>query len=907
MGWQEGRHPHPLFDTSFYLEHNPDVAQAGVNPLWHYATVGWQEGRNPHPLFDSAWYLEHNPDIATAGVNPLWHYATVGWQEGRHPHPLFDTSFYLEHNPDVGQAGVNPLEHYATVGWQEGRNPHPLFDTAFYLEHNPDVAQAGVNPLWHFASVGWQEGRHPHPLFENAWYMTHNPDVAQALHNALRSYEMHGRDERRPFASGLAKFSLADAHQPAIDASDLRQLFRKNLRQLFRKSAQRALEQFLIDGERITLPVATNPDVSVILVLYNHAELTFKCLKAMAGAMDVPTELIVVDNASTDPTRELLARVDGCRVFLQDQNLHFLHGANVGARQARGRHVLFLNNDTVLKPGSLEAACRLLDTQSDVGAVGGKIILLDGTVQEAGNIIWRDGICLGYGRGRWPADSEFQFQRDVDYCSGAFLMVRRELFERLAGFDPLFAPAYYEDTDLCMRIRAAGYRVVYEPRVELMRFESGSTPSQDAAMALMRRNRERFAFRHANALAALHWPVGSNTLMARMRPSPSGRILVVDDGVPLPSLGAGFPRACCLLQCLHEEGAFVTHYSLAFPDFDPEEAAQALPREVEFVAGAGRAGMVAFLRSRQGYYDTVIVSRPHNMIFFKESCGQVPGFLASTKLVYDAEAVFSIREATRRELLEPNNIWSDPALQLAEELRLARDAATVFTVSEAEAQHFRRVGCPDVRVLGHTLHITPDEAGFDERRDFLFVGRLEEEEGPNADSMRWFVWEVMPRLDKLIGTAYAIDVVGSCGQALRQSLASPRVRFHGRVNDISGFYTSARVFVAPTRFAAGLPLKVHEAAGHGLPVVTTCLIADQLKWTDGVELLSAATPDAFARNCASVYREKGQWERLRAASLRRVARDCDPTRFRDGIRGILTAASHVAAPLSPLSPQRESQ
>ena len=101
-----------------------------MNPLWHYATVGWQEGRHPHPLFDTSFYLEHNPDVAQAGVNPLWHYATVGWQEGRNPHPLFDTSFYLEHNPDVAQAGVNPLWHYATVGWQEGRNPNALFDSA---------------------------------------------------------------------------------------------------------------------------------------------------------------------------------------------------------------------------------------------------------------------------------------------------------------------------------------------------------------------------------------------------------------------------------------------------------------------------------------------------------------------------------------------------------------------------------------------------------------------------------------------------------------------------------------------------------------------------------------------------------------------------------------------------------
>ena len=217
VGWQEGRNPHALFDTAFYLAHNPDVVQAGVNPLWHYATVGWQEGRNPHALFDSAFYLAHNPDVAQAGVNPLWHYATVGWQEGRNPHALFDTAFYLAHNPDVVQAGVNPLWHYATVGWQEGRNPHALFDTAFYLEHNPDVAQAGVNPLWHYATVGWQEGRNPHALFDTSFYLEHNPDVAQAGVNPLWHYATRGWQEgRAPQALFDTSFYLEGEYEPEM-------------------------------------------------------------------------------------------------------------------------------------------------------------------------------------------------------------------------------------------------------------------------------------------------------------------------------------------------------------------------------------------------------------------------------------------------------------------------------------------------------------------------------------------------------------------------------------------------------------------------------------------------------------------------------------------------------------------
>jgi O-antigen biosynthesis protein len=155
--------PHPLFDTRFYLERNPDVAAAGVNPLAHYVLNGASEGRDPHPLFDTRFYLEENPDVAAASLNPLLHYITYGAREGRDPHPLFDTSFYLEQNPDIAANTIDPLVHFVQWGAREGRDPHSSFDTSFYLEQNPDVAAAGVNPLIHYVTCGSREGRLARP------------------------------------------------------------------------------------------------------------------------------------------------------------------------------------------------------------------------------------------------------------------------------------------------------------------------------------------------------------------------------------------------------------------------------------------------------------------------------------------------------------------------------------------------------------------------------------------------------------------------------------------------------------------------------------------------------------------------------------------------------------------------
>ena len=186
-----------LFDSSWYLGQNPDVAQAAADPLVHFLTQGGREGRDPHPLFDSSWYLDQFRDVAQAAVNPLVHYLAHGGREGRDPHPLFDSSWYLEQYPDVAQGAVNPLVHYLAQGGREGRDPHPLFDSSWYLEQYPDVARTAVNPLVHYLEAGWREGRNPNPGFYSSWYLRTYPDLAQAGVNPLIHYARWGAAEHR--------------------------------------------------------------------------------------------------------------------------------------------------------------------------------------------------------------------------------------------------------------------------------------------------------------------------------------------------------------------------------------------------------------------------------------------------------------------------------------------------------------------------------------------------------------------------------------------------------------------------------------------------------------------------------------------------------------------------------------
>ncbi len=638
-------------------------------------------------------------------------------------------------------------------------------------------------------------------------------------------------------------------------------------RALFRKEAAESLRDFLLSAERLALPASATPEISILLVLYNQAPLTFLCLQSIVETLPpgAAVEVVIVDNASSDETALLLDRASGAVVIRNADNRHFLHGVNQAAAAAKGRDLLLLNNDARLRPDAVMAAHRTLHSAPDIGAVGGKIILLDGTLQEAGSIVWQDGTCVGYGRGGAPTDAPYQFRRDVDFCSGAFLLLPAALFHELGGLDTAFAPAYYEEVDLCMRLRAAGRRIVYDPAVVIDHFEFGSAASSDQAIALQARNHALFASRHAAALAR-HLPPGSLAVVARMDRG-KRRLLYIDDRVPYPELGAGYPRAARLLRELVADGWFVTYYPLHDPADDWQDVYAAFPREVEFMVHYGQPALANFLRERDGYYDTVLVSRPHNMANYLKLRGDTQ---AAARLIYDAEAMFAAREVLRMaQAGRPAEAAQRRAL-LEREIALTETASIVTAVNEREADIFRGGGHPDVRVLGLGIEPQPVPAGFSGRRGFLFVGTIDEDQSPNVDALEHFVTTIMPLLSARLGFTAELTVAGRCRSPRAQRLAGEHVRLLGIVDDLTPLYGSARVFVAPHRYAAGLPLKVQEAVARGLPVVASTLLARQLGWTDGAELLAEATAEGFAAACARLHEDAALWRALRRGGLDRL-------------------------------------
>ncbi len=646
----------------------------------------------------------------------------------------------------------------------------------------------------------------------------------------------------------------------------------------FDRKAIHAMDEFFAGNKKLTVPASDNPAVSVLLVFYNEAHLSLMCLRTLLEYANVPIELIIVDNASGDRTGELLDRLENVKSVRNEENLGFVKAVNQGAELAQADFLLLLNNDAFIEPGALGAALGVLRKDATAGAVGGRIEALDGKLQEAGNIIWRDGSCAGYGRGENPEDGAFRFRREVDYCSGAFLMFRTAQFRDLGGFDEAFAPAYYEESDFCLRLAQRGLHTIYEPAVKVRHYEFASTGGMKAAAALQEKNRALFREKHAEYLKSRPEADPARTLHARAS-NDHPNLLLIDDSVPHASLGGGYPRCRHIVSLLSQMPLNVTFFPLHFPNDNWAEVYRTLPENVEVLLNRGRSGLAQLLAERAGFYRHVMVSRPTNMAFFNQVLQSLPREARQFDIIYDAEAVFAGRELLWRELQGEAIDEDEKKRVIAQELDLAAEASAVLTVSDAEAGLFREHGLERVLVLGHGMDLVPEPAPFDGRRGLLFVGALKDEHSPNVDSLLWFACNVLPLIEREI-PGLDLNVAGHTAAPSLLSIERPNIHMKGRLETLEGLYRDCRVFIAPTRFAAGIPHKVHEAAAHGIPAVVTPLLARQLGWRHDQEVLVGEEPEEFAEQCLRLYREADLWERLSKAAREAVARDCSEARFR---------------------------
>ena len=369
------------------------------------------------------------------------------------------------------------------------------------------------------------------------------------------------------------------------------------------------------------------------------------------------------------------------------------------------------------------------------------------------------------------------------------------------------------------------------------------------------------------------------------------RILVIDALLPDATLGAGYPRAVEILHTLVDLKHRVTMYPLGGSAPAVAQIAPQFPG-VRFIPGAGARGLRELLWRHGHAFDVLLISRPESMQAYRRAIRDLGKQVAAIPVIYDAEAIFSAREQSRRALFGDPLAPDAYRRSLADEMALANTAAAVMAVNAHDAETFHAALRVPAIAVSHCVSAPVSSAGFAERRDLLFVGRLvgARMQSPNVDSIVWFIDEVMPLLDRKLGTPYRLHLVGNIENAEIADRARDNVIVHGRVDDLDCFFESCRVFVAPTRFAAGLPLKVVEAMARGMPCVTTPLLQGQLGLAQpgGNREISAET---FASETSSLYTDAAAWMAAREAGFAHVAARFSKDAFRSAVERALTVVA----------------
>jgi GT2 family glycosyltransferase len=885
--------PHWLFDGKFYDGLYPELHGSKRVGYFGFLLSGVYQSRRPHPLFNQVWYASRHSFM---GGNPaFFHFLQAGIFDDLSPTPLLDPEFYRAMYPQVGAEIAKgtyacSLEHFVVQGAGQGLLPSADWDPDYYLAQNPDVAEAVTSGMFgsafdHWLKHGIAENRAPNAQFHGRYYIENYPSVGEEI----KRYDLLGPFEHFALLGRQRRWrARAPLHTVAVPIEQAKALYLKRCE----------LSVFAVrTGGAIRFTHEERPFFLVVISAYNNFAYNIRVLELLEHAVHytkskagIGIEVVVVDNGSSDETVRLEDYAEGIVFRSVSPNIGFPRACNLGASLASGDYLVFLNNDVEFAP---DVFVRLYEAiQKDKGEVacfGAAILQFDGAIQDLGSGIWRDGVAQGYSRNEAPTRYAFAYPRDVDYVAGCFFCISAEEFKEYGGFDERYSPGYYEESDLALRLWRAGRKSRVYPDIRIYHlefgaFSSGTTPR--ASTSLMARNRVLFAREHYDLLESRS-PYTPNAGYSVTHSGQRLRLLFIEDRVPSLRLGSGFGRSEIVLRALLD----VTDIDI-FACF--RENVDLVPGGFQYLNiayGPDSERLQALLSSQ--HYDVIYVCRSHNLARFHDALGAWKQ--GHRTIVFDTEAITAVRGVARLDGAETYAAVTASARfsRLVDEELSCADVVDVFVaVNDFEAAIVRERFNGSVYTIGHHLAARPGNTSPAARSGLLFVGAIHDAESPNYDSLIWFLDHVWPRI-QAERPAETLRIAGFArADVPLEPLRRDGVALLGPVDDLTSEYARARLFIAPTRFAAGIPFKVQEALSHGLPVVSSLLLQDQLAHTGRLNnaVVPATVNDGgrgFAEACLRLLSDDQLWQNQHQLGLDYIARCCAPTRLSEMVHGLV--------------------
>ncbi|MFN3873182.1 MAG: glycosyltransferase [Ignavibacterium sp.] len=662
----------------------------------------------------------------------------------------------------------------------------------------------------------------------------------------------------------------------------------KNISLKLQETEKQSESNFLSNSKILVKQKISLPLISIIILCYNKIEFTKRCLSALFENTNYENfEVIVLDNASVDDTPDYLLSFGKVIKFIRtDTNLGFVKGNNYASQFASGEYIVFLNNDTEPQPGWLNHLLRTFDYHKDAGAAGSMLIYPDGKLQEAGGVIFNDASGWNYGRGNSPNDSKYTYCREVDYCSGAALMIRKNLFEQIGKFDERYSPAYYEDTDLCFSARKFGYKVYYNPFSKVIHHE-GATAGTDLNSGFKRYqvfNSPKFIDKWKDELK-LQFPSDPNLRYKFSDRNKGKRILIIDDIPPLPDRAAGALRHYHTLKQMLKLGYKVTYVHLMGKQYTDEAAVKYLSefkmQGVEFIwfnyeywynlryTEHGKEyikTLVDSLELKYRDFDFVYIAFWYIAEYFIDL---IKAQLPSVPVLIDTMDIHYLREEREAEIANDNSLKIKAKENKKRELAVYSKADVITTVTEADREELQRyIKNKPVFILTDVHDTRVSTPSFEVRKDLIFVGNFNHK--PNEDAVLFFTKEIFPLIKtKLPGIKFYI--VGNNPTEKIKSLKSNDIIITGWVPDVKEYIDKCRIEVVPLRYGAGNKGKVGEALSSGIPIVTTSIGAEGMGIENGVHAFVCNEPKDFAEKVIELYQNQEVWQKFSDGGRKLIA------------------------------------